>query len=117
LPKTRTSIFGVVAHLRSLPGKVDELRKRLLDLACLTQRENGCISCEMIENKSDGNEFTLLEKWSNKEAHKTHFTTNLIQNSLQSLANLLSNDLEFREHISRLNTVRYGTNSYYLEVF
>ena len=115
--KTRTSIFGVVAHLRSLPEKVDELRRRLLDLTCLTQLENGCISCEMIENRSDSTEFTLLVKWSNKEAHSTHFTTNLIQNALQSLSNLISNDLGFREHISRLNMVRYGTNSYCLEVF
>lgn len=112
--KARRSSFGVIAHLRGLPEKVDELRKRLLDLTCLTRHENGCVSCEMIENKNDSTEFTLLEEWSNEEAHYTHFTTNLIKNALQSLANLLSNDLELREHISRLNTVRYGTNSYCL---
>jgi len=108
--------FGVVAHIKGLPAKVDELQRQVLDLVSLTRHEEGCISCEMIENENDPGEFTLLEKWSNEVTHHVHFTTDSIRDALQALASLLSKDLGTREHLSRLNTTRYGTNSYFLEV-
>jgi quinol monooxygenase YgiN len=66
----------------------------------------------MIENGCDSTEFTLLEEWSDEEAHNAHFGTNRIQNALQFLPNLLSGELGLRKHVLRLNAVRYGTNSY-----
>jgi quinol monooxygenase YgiN len=106
------SSFGVVARMRALPEKADELRGRLKDLMGLTQHADGCISCEMIENGCDSTEFTLLEEWSDEEAHNAHFGTNPIQNAMNFLPNLLSGELDLRKHVLRWNTVRYGTNSY-----
>ena len=108
--------FGVIAHIRGLPGKADELRRRLDDLICVTRREDGCISCEMIENGCDSTEFTLLEEWSDEEAYDVHFKTNRIKNALRFLPNLLSGELDLHKHVLRLNAVKYGTNSYSLEV-
>jgi quinol monooxygenase YgiN len=108
--------FGVIAHIRCLPGRADELRRRLDDLICATRREDGCISCEMIENGCDSTEFTLLEEWSDEEAHDVHFKTNRIKNALQFLPDLLSGELDLHKHVLRLNAVRYGTNSYSLAV-
>lgn len=110
------SRFGVIAHIRGLPGKADELRRRLNDLACLTRREHGCISCEMVENGCDSTEFTILEEWSDEEAHNIHFETNRIRKALQYLQNLLSAELELHKYVLRLNSIRYGTNSYCLAV-
>ncbi len=112
--RTRDGNFGVVARMRCLPEKADELRRRLHDLMGLTQHENGCISCEMIENGCDSTEFTLLEEWSDERAHNAHFATNLIRNALAFLPNLLSGELDLNKHVLRLNAVRYGTNSYCL---
>jgi quinol monooxygenase YgiN len=114
--RTRDCSFGVVARLRGLPEKADELRRRLHDLIGLTRHEDGCISCEMIENGCDSTEFTLLEEWSDEAAHNAHFATTLIQNALQFLPNLLSRELDLRKHVLRWNAVRYGTNSYCLAV-
>ena len=104
--------FGVIARLRGLPDKADELRRRLQDLTRLTRDQAGCISCEMIENGCDSTEFTLLEEWSDAAAHKAHFGTILIQNILRFLPLLLTRELDLRKHILQLNVVRYGTNSY-----
>ena len=104
--------FAVMAKIRGLPEKADELRLRLIDLVRLTRNENGCLSCEMIENGCDATEFTLLEEWSNEDAHNAHFGTSRIKNVLKLLPNLLSGELDLRKHILRLNAVRYGTNSY-----
>ena len=108
--------FGVIAGIRGLPETADELRRRLLDLVRMTQSLSGCLSCEMIENKCDSTEFTLLEEWSDEEAHNAHFATTLIRNVLRFLPNLLSAELDLRKHILQLNGVRYGTNSYGLAV-
>jgi quinol monooxygenase YgiN len=110
--KPRRSNFGVVAHISGLTAKVDELRSHLLILTCLTRREKGCISCEVIENDNTAAEFTLIEEWSNVEMHELHFTSMSIRVALRSLSNLLTHELQPLKHISRLNTVRYGINSY-----
>jgi quinol monooxygenase YgiN len=109
--------FGVVAHIKSPPTNVGELRRLMLDLVSLTQHEDGCLSCEIIENENDPGEFTLLERWSNEVTHHVHFTTSSIRDALQALSGLLSKDLGARAHLSRPNTTRYGTNSYLLEVY
>ena len=108
--------FAVMARIRGLPEKTDELRQRLLDLVRLTRNESGCLSCEMIENGCDSTEFTLLEEWLDEEVYKAHFSAKLIQNALRFLPNLLSGELDLRKRILRLNAVRYGTNSYCLAV-
>ena len=112
--RVRRGSFSVLARLRGLPEKADELRRRLHDLTGLMRHEDGCISCEMIENGCDSTEFTLLQEWSDEKAHNAHFGTRLIQNAMQFLPTLLSNELDLRKRVLRLNAVRYGTNSYCL---
>ncbi len=110
--RSERNSFGVFARIRGLPEKVDELRQRLLELVSLTRAENGCLSCKMIENGCDSTEFTLLEEWSDEEAHNAHFGTNLIQNAMKFFPGLLSAELDLCKHVLRSNAVRYGTNSY-----
>lgn len=86
--RTKRNSFGVFARIRGLPDKADELRRRLYELVALTRAENGCFSCDMIENRCDSTEFTLLEEWSNQEAHNSHFDTDLIENAMKSSRNL-----------------------------
>jgi quinol monooxygenase YgiN len=68
----------------------------------------------MIENGYDSTEFTLLAEWSDEEAHNAHFGTRPIQDAMEFLPILLSEELDLRKHALRLNAVRYGTNSYCL---
>jgi len=111
--RIKRNSFGVIARIRGLPEKADELRRHLLALVKLTRNENGCLSCEMIENEYDSTEFTLIEKWSNEETHNAHFSAILIQNAMKMFQGLLSGELGIRKQILRLHAVRYGTNSYW----
>ena len=104
--------FGVIARLRGLPEKTDELRIRLKELARLTREEYGCLSCEMIENRSDATEFTLLAEWLDEKSCEAHFSTALIRKALQFLPGLLTRERDFIRHPLRSHSVRYGTNSY-----
>jgi quinol monooxygenase YgiN len=114
--RRKSNSFGVIARIRGLPERADELRQRLLELVRLTRDENGCLSCEMIENSCDSTEFTLLEEWSQEEEHNSHFGTDLIQNEMKFFPGLLSGELDLSKHVLRLNSIRYGTNSYCLAV-
>jgi quinol monooxygenase YgiN len=114
--RTKRDSFGVFARIRGLPEKADELRRRLHELASLIRAEKGCLSCEMIENQCDSTEFTLLEEWSNQEAHDSHFGTAPIRTAVKSFSALLSRELDPRKQVLQLNSVRYGTNSYCLGV-
>jgi quinol monooxygenase YgiN len=109
----RTS-FNVIARMRGLPEKTDELRAHLRELARLTRTEHGCLSCEIIENGCDPTEFTLLEKWSQENQHYAHLDTDLIRRAMSFISDLLSAELDPSRHELRLNSVRYGTNSYCL---
>jgi quinol monooxygenase YgiN len=68
----------------------------------------------MIENRCDSTEFTLLEEWSNQEAHDLHFGTDLIQTAMKSFSTLLSRELDRSRHVLPSNSIKYGTNSYCL---
>jgi quinol monooxygenase YgiN len=114
LLRTKNHNFGVVAHIRGLPDTVIELRRLLINLTYLTRHEDGCISCEIIENGCDSTEFTLLEEWSDMEAHDVHFKTEGIKNAMKCMAALLSDEVDQCRHVLRLNSVSYGTNSYCL---
>jgi quinol monooxygenase YgiN len=112
--RKKSNRFGVIARIRGLPEKADELRQFLLNLVKLTRSESGCLSCEMIENGYDSTEFTLLEEWLDEEAHNAHFGADPVKSAMEFFPNLLSGELDSRRHILRLNAIRYGTNSYCL---
>ena len=112
--KFKGNSFGVIARIRGLPEKADELRKRLFALAKLTQSENGCLSCEVVENGYDSTEFTLIEKWSHEKAYNVHLGTLLIKNTIKMISGLLSGELDIHKDILQLHTAVYGTNSYFV---
>jgi quinol monooxygenase YgiN len=110
--RIKSNNFGVFARIRGLPDKAEELRRRLLELVKLTQAESGCLSCEMIENRWDSTEFTLLEEWSLEEDHNAHFVTDRVRNAMKCFPALLTTELDLRKYVLRRNSVKYGTNSY-----
>ena len=97
-----------------MPDKADEVRQHLQELVELTRSESGCLSCDMIENRCDSTEFTLLEEWSNKEAHNAHLGASIIKSAMKLFPGLLTAELDLRKHVLRLNSIKYGTNSYCL---
>ena len=114
ISKTKNDSFGVFARIRGLPAKADEVRQRLQELVELTRAESGCLSCDFIENRCDSTEFTLLEEWSLEEDHSAHLVTDRIRTAMKCFAGLLTAELDLHLYTLRLNSVKYGTNSYCL---
>ena len=114
--KYKRSSFGVLARIRGLPERADELRHRLRELAKLIQTRSGCLSCELIENSYDSTEFTLLEEWSDEIAHDTQLKTEPIQKIMKAVRRLISSELDKRTLELQSNSVRYAANSYCLAI-
>ncbi len=114
--RIKSDNFGVLARIRGLPAKTDELRDRLRELVKVIQIQIGCLSCELIENSCDSTEFTLLEEWSNKNAHDAHLKTEPIQKVMKTVRRFISSELDSRRHVMQANSVRYAANSYCLAV-
>ena len=114
ISRAKNNNFGVFARIRGLPDSADELRKRLQELVELTRAQSGCLSCDLIENRCDSTEFTLLEEWLLEKDHSAHLVTDRIRTAMKGVAGLLTTELDLRKHVWRLNSIKYGTNSYCL---
>jgi len=89
----------VVARIVAKPDKVEELRSVLLDLVGPTRKETGCISYQLLQNKSDPTDFTFVEEWASDPAIDDHFTTPHVNEALsKAAASLLASDPDIRRY-------------------
>lgn len=65
----------VVVRFQAKPDKVEEFKKKTADLAAATQKEDGCISYEFMQNRKEPTDLTLLEHWRDKDALAAHAET------------------------------------------
>jgi quinol monooxygenase YgiN len=88
----------VVARIVAKPDKVEELRSVLLDLVGPTRKEAGCISYQLLQNKSDPADFTCVEEWASDPAIDAHFTTPHLHEALSKASSLLASDPDIRRY-------------------
>jgi quinol monooxygenase YgiN len=88
----------VVARITALPNKVDEVRSLLEALVEPTRREAGCISYELLQNKSDPTDFTFIEEWASDQALDAHLGTEHIQNAISGTTTLLAAPPDIRRY-------------------
>jgi len=62
----------VVARIIARPERVDDLRALLNELIEPTRNESGCITYELLQNKSDPTDFTFVEEWESDDALDAH---------------------------------------------
>ena len=71
----------VILRVLANPGKIDELRSILLELAAQSRNENGCLNYEVLQNTADPCDFTLVEEWTTEAALDAHLKTKHVQES------------------------------------
>ena len=86
----------VVAKIKAKPDKVGELRAILSSLVEPTRREMGCISYEMLENRSDSTEFTFVEEWADDATLQAHLDG--LQSSLPKVMDLVAEPPDIRTY-------------------
>jgi len=68
-------LIYVIATLLVRPGALEALRAPAAACIAETQKEEGCIAYELLENVSDPERLVFVEKWETREALSTHSKT------------------------------------------
>lgn len=88
----------VVARIIAQPDNIDEVRSCLSDLIEPTRKEPGCISYELLQNKSDPSDFTFVEEWESDDAVDAHLKTDHLQNAVSRVTGLITTAPDIRKY-------------------
>ena len=88
----------IVARIVANRDSVDQVCSILSDLVEPTRNESGCISYELLQNRTDQTDFTFVEEWASDAAIDAHLTTNHIKGALTKLPGLVSAEPDIRRY-------------------
>ena len=88
----------VVARVIANPDSVEQVRSILSDLVELTRNESGCISYELLQNRTEQTDFTFVEEWESDGAIDAHLTSRHIVEALTKLPRLVSVQPDIRRY-------------------
>ena len=80
----------VIARITSQSDKIEELKSILLNLIEPTRSEKGCVSYQLLQDKTDAAEFVFIEEWASASAEAAHMTTSHVQEALSKAQPLLA---------------------------
>lgn len=88
----------VVARVVARPGKVEELRALLQGLVEPTRREPGCVTYELLQNKTDPTDFTFVEEWRSEADLDAHLQASHVRQALSRLSDLAAAASDIRRY-------------------
>ena len=88
----------IVARVVANPDSVDQVRSILSNLVDPTRNESGCISYELLQNRTDQTDFTFIEEWESDSTIDAHLTTKHIKDALTQLPGLVSDESDIRRY-------------------
>ena len=80
--------LAMVVEFRAAPGRIDELRRALLDVVDVTRAESGCLRYDLHEDVTDPDVLAFYEVWASGEAHAAHDRTPHIVSLVERLPDL-----------------------------
>ena len=88
----------VVARIVARKEKAGQVRDILTGLVEPTRAEAGCISYELLQNKSDHTDFTFVEEWTSDAALDLHMRTPHVVQALVKLPDLIAAAPDIRRY-------------------
>lgn len=88
----------VVAHIKAKPETVEDVRAMLTGLVGPTRAEEGCVSYELLQNRSDPTDFAFVEEWASDAALESHFATDHIKAAFARAVELLDGSPDIRTY-------------------
>lgn len=87
-------MFKVLAKTMTLPGKSEEFKKNITELAPKTRAYPGCVSYQVLQSKEDEDVFWMVEEWDNEEAFAAHFNEPFTKEFEKTLEGVVTGDVE-----------------------
>lgn len=94
----KAEMVRVLARITARPDKIEELILVLLHLVEETRKENGCISYQLLQNKADLRDFTVIEEWESDSVIDTHLMSAHVQEAFSKAASLLAKEPDIRRY-------------------
>ena len=88
----------VVARIKALAGKTEELRLLLKALVEATRKEVGCLRYDLLQNKQDLGEFTFVEEWKDDAALAAHLSSSHVQEAFRRAPELVAEGPDIRQY-------------------
>lgn len=92
-------VLRVIARITSQLDKVEELKSILLGLVEPTRVEKGCISYQLLQDKTDLTEFAFIEEWTSDSAIDAHMTSSHVLDAFSKAQSLLAKAPEIRKYV------------------
>jgi quinol monooxygenase YgiN len=89
-----TEEIFMCARFQAKPEKVEELRKRLLEMVQFTSKEEGCLFYNLHVDRSDLTIFYFLEGWKNADALAFHDQTSYVQAIIKDAPELTTDGIK-----------------------
>lgn len=89
----------VIARVTSQPDKVEELKSILLNLVEPTRSEKGCVSYQLLQDKTNSAEFVFIEEWTSDSAEHAHMTTSHVQEALSKAQSLFAKAPDISKYV------------------
>jgi quinol monooxygenase YgiN len=86
-------IRSMIAIVSAQPGKEDEFRSRIVELAREVRKEPGCLSFVPYESLEVEGEFYLVEVYASSEAFEEHLQTDHVARYMASRPSLSGQEL------------------------
>ena len=90
--------FRVIARVIAKPDTVIQVRTILASLVKPTRQEPGCLSYQLLQNRSEQTDFTFIEEWASVEAEQAHFLTAHVSDTIRRLNGLLAAEPDIRRY-------------------
>ena len=89
----------VVAKITAKRDKVEDLKSILLGVVGPTRTEKGCVSYQLLQNKTDESDFVFVEEWTSDAAIDNHMTTAHVQDALTKIESMLAQEPDIRRYV------------------
>jgi quinol monooxygenase YgiN len=88
----------VLARVSAQEDRVEQVRAILIGLVDPTRREPGCLTYQLLQSRSDPNDFVFVEEWENATAEQAHFSTAHLKDALVKLTGHLAAEPDIRRY-------------------
>lgn len=91
-------VVRVIARITAQLDKVAQLKSVLLGLVEPTRLEKGCVSYQLVQDKTDLAEFVFIEEWISDSAIDAHMTSAHVQAAFSKAQSLLAKAPDIRKY-------------------
>lgn len=90
----------VIARITSKLNAVEELESILLGLVEPSRLEKGCVSYQLVQDKTDLAEFVFIEEWASDSAIDAHMASSHVQDAFSKTQSLLVKAPDIRKYVT-----------------